>query len=169
MSAASASDSVTAIKKQLDRWRELWSSTGAGKRYNANDYRDLFVDSGDDMLTFDAYVPDWASTQINGFDQYALIWNKDINERFPKWTIVRMDVLRVEVTGDMAWSAMNFWGQGFREDGEHYEGSQHGTHSWKRVDGRWRILHEHLTGPIIVRGVANAKIDSAEDVKVDLA
>lgn len=158
----------TVIREKLNRWRGLWSQTGKGRRFSVDGYRDLFV-SGElapKMLTFDAYVPDWASTQIDGFDDYRRIWNKDVNESFPNWTITRMDVLRVEVadSGDMAWSALNFWGEGTR-DGERYEGSQHGTHVWTRVDGDWRILHEHLTAPITVRGVTNAKIESSKDTE----
>ena len=161
----SSNDEQT-IRTKLDRWKELWSQTGAGKLFTLDGYEDLFVrnDAVDKMLTFDSYVPKWASTQINGFDDYKTIWEKDVNESFPNWTITRMDIIRINIaqSGDMAWSAINFWGEGNR-DGERYEGSQHGTHVWQKTGGDWKIIHEHLTAPITVHGVPNAKIDAPSD------
>ena len=155
------------IRNQLERWRQLWSQTGMGKRFSLDGYEDLYVadTAGKPLLTFDSYVPKWATTQIDGFSDYRQVWEKDVNESFPNWTIVRMDILRVGVSerGGMAWSAVNFWGQGRRGDGTEYEGSQHGTHVWRYVDDQWRIAHEHLTAPIVVRGKANAKIDNEDD------
>ena len=76
-----------------------------------------------------------------------------------------MDILRIEIasSGDLAWSALNFWGEGTRPDGEKHYGSQHGTHVWRNLGSVWTIVHEHLTAPIMVHGVANARIDGPED------
>ena len=74
-----------------------------------------------------------------------------------------MQVLRVEVSGDLAWSAINYWGTGER-DGQLYEGGQHGTHVWRDADPGpardWRIAHEHLT-QITVKGVENVRYHDA--------
>lgn len=158
------SSDQSAIRSQLKRWRDLFSRTGEGKRYSLEGYEDLYLE---EMLTFDSYVPDWATTQIDGFENYRAIWERDVNDSFPNWTIQQMDVLSVEMaeSGELAWSALNFWGEGVRANGERYQGSQHGTHVWRKVDGTWKIVHEHLTAPIRVRGVANAPIDGEEDTR----
>lgn len=161
-SATSKSD-VELIRGELARWRELWSLKGAGRSFDLAGYEDLYVstEGAERLLVFDSWVPDWASTQIDGFDDYRKIWHRAMADGFPEWKITRLDVVRLEVdaSGTLAWSAVNLWGEGRRADGDRYVGSQHGTHVWKKVAGRWRILHEHLTSPITVHGVANAVID----------
>ncbi len=164
---AAAASPAQAIRSQLERWRVVFSLTGLGKRFSLDGYENVFDSRGDNLLVFDSYVPAWASTQIVGFDDYRTIWERDVNESFPGWTITRMDVVRIEVaaSGDMAWSAINFWGEGKRADGTTYKGSQHGTHVWRLIEGDWRIVHEHLTAPITVRGEANATIDGEADYR----
>ena len=60
------------IRAQLERWRELFSLTGKGQEFSLEGYTDLYVqgETAEGMLTFDSYVPAWATTQINGFDDY---------------------------------------------------------------------------------------------------
>lgn len=154
-----------AVLAKLERWREMFSATGRGEAFDTARYPDLFLPgaAAGSMLTFDQYAPAWASTQIDGVAGYAAVWNRDVNESFPGWTIEKMEVLRCEVDGDLAWTALNFWGAGERA-GEPYEGSQHGTHVWRDVDPGpardWRIAHEHLT-QIQVRGEPNVRYDGA--------
>ncbi len=152
-----ARDDRAAIRERIDRWRHMFSATGRGERFTLDGYEDLYAD--DALLVFDSYAPDWAQTQLVGLDEYRRVWERDMNETFPGWTITRLDVLRIDVAdgGEMAWSAINFWGQGRQSDGEVYRGSQHGTHVWKKIDGAWRIVHEHLTGPITTAGVEHAE------------
>lgn len=152
-----------AIVGKLETWREMFSATGRGERFDIDDYPQLFLppERGDEMLTFDQYVPAWASTQIDGVDGYRTVWNNDVNARFPNWTITKMQVLEVEISGDLAWSALNFWGDGTR-DGEPYTGGQHGTHIWYDIDPGpardWRMKHEHLTA-ITVQSETVARYD----------
>lgn len=164
---AAAVSPAEAIRGQLERWRVMFSLTGQGKPFALAGYEDMFDTRGDNLLVFDSYVPVWASTQIVGFDDYRTVWERDVNESFPGWTITRMDVVRIDVakSGDLAWSAINFWGEGRQPDGTTYQGSQHGTHVWRLIDGDWRVVHEHLTAPITVRGEANATIDSEADYR----
>lgn len=159
-----------AVVDKLKAWRHMFSMTGRGEVFDIDRYPQIFMptERGDEMLTFDQYVPAWASTQIDGVDGYRTVWNRDVNDSFPGWTIEKMDVLRVEVSGDLAWSALNFWGTGIR-DGETYTGAQHGTHIWHDIDpgnGRdWRIAHEHLTA-ITVKGEAAQRYDGRPPVPV---
>lgn len=159
-----------AICDQLERWRVMFSATGRGERFDVDDYPGLFATaeagSADPLtlLVFDGYVPEGETTQIVGLDAYRDVWNEAVNRDFPGWTITRMDVLRVEVSGDLAWSALNFWGAGARPDGERYPGSQHGTHAWRRVGDRWLITHEHLTPPIRAEGEAHGSLPAPQGV-----
>ena len=147
---AKMSDDELAVVGKLNVWREMFSATGRGERFEIDRYPQLFLsaDRADRMLTFDQYVPEWAATQIDGVDGYRAVWNQDVNESFPGWTIEKLVVLDVQVDGDLAWSAVNYWGSGVR-DGERYKGGQHGTHIWVDVDPGpnrdWRMRHEHLT------------------------
>ena len=161
------------IRTQLGRWRKLWSQPGNENRFSFEEYEDLFVPdvaSKNDLLTFDSYVPKWATTQINGFRDYKAVWTRDVPRSFPGWRITRMDVIRVDVSKsqDLAWSALSFWGEGKFENGKVYQGSQHGTHVWRKHGDQWRIAHEHLTAPIVVHGTQNATIDTTADTKPNL-
>jgi ketosteroid isomerase-like protein len=31
------------------------------------------------------------------------------------------------------------------KDGQEVKARQYGTHTWKRLNGQWRLVHEHLT------------------------
>ena len=55
-----------------------------------------------------------------------------------------------DVPGDIAWSALilNVSAE-VRETGETIDGSQQVSLVWiKEADGVWRIIHEHLSGPV---------------------
>lgn len=141
------------IRAKLERWRRLYSQTGEGKRFSLAGYEDLFA-PGSEFEAFDSFAADWTSTHIKGFDEYRRVWERDMNERFPNFTITRLDVHRIEQTEGLAYSTFTLIGRGRLPDGTAFAGSQHGTHVWKRYGNDWRIVQESLFGPAKVQGKA---------------
>ncbi len=79
------------------------------------------------------------------------LWEPLINKSFTGQRITRFDVVRTEISGDLAWSAVSFWFEA-RRDGKPFASSQHATHIWRLTGGQWRIVHEHIMGPVLVGG-----------------
>lgn len=137
-SSNSASDAAV-IRQKLQRWRELFSQ----EQFSLKGYENLFVNTNE-LLVYDSYSPAGYDREIRGWNNYRNLWEKYIPIDFPGWKIIDLDVTRLETQGDYGWSAISYIGRGVR-NGAEYFGGQHGTHVWKRINGDWRIVHEHLT------------------------
>jgi ketosteroid isomerase-like protein len=135
------SQEIGQIQQKLEQWRELFSP--GDRKFSFQGYENLYVNS-DELLVYDSYTPTGSDREIRGWNNYKTLWEKFIPIDFPNWKIIDLDVTRLEVVGDTAWSTLSFVGRG-EKDGVPYTGGQHGTHIWKKIDGQWRIVHEHLT------------------------
>lgn len=134
-----------AIRAALLRWRELYSF--GDKPFSFSGFEDLYLN--DESLTaYDNFSPD---TRTVGWRAYRSLWESLINAGFTGQVIRRFDVHRVEASGPLGWSAIELWFTA-RRDGQPFDASQYGTHVWRKLDGRWRIAHEHMTGPVRVGG-----------------
>jgi ketosteroid isomerase-like protein len=148
MSQSFAADSAdeTQIKAAIEKWRGLFSP--GEKTFTTKGYEDIFVNSVE-FIVFDNFAA--KNTHMKSWDEYAATWNAEIPTNFAGLVIFDLEIYRLNVSGDMAWSAFNFWMRGFPGGKEVYT-SQHATHVWRKIDGKWRIVHEHLTGPIKENG-----------------
>jgi ketosteroid isomerase-like protein len=127
------------IRQKLERWRQLFSQ----EQYSLSGYEDLYLNT-DELLVYDSYAPAGYDREIRGWINYRTLWEQYIPIDFPGWRIINLDITRLEVQGDYAWSAISYVGRGVKNSTEYF-GGQHGTHIWKCIDGDWRIVHEHLT------------------------
>jgi ketosteroid isomerase-like protein len=135
-----------AIRQALQEWRQLYSY--GDRPFSFNGYEHLYINT-DELLAYDNVAPD--DTRINGWTTYRSVWEPVINENFTGQEITRFEIDRVGVSGDLAWSAITFWFRA-KNQGKPFYSSQHGTHIWRKVDGNWRIIHEHMTAPVKVNG-----------------
>jgi len=115
------------------------------------DIRDQPFDGG-------AFKEIFAAGEISVFDnvQGDVVVIRDADTYRKTWTpfmqplvywAVRMDDLKVEVSGDSAYTTFKLVGTDNRgEDGVQIPFRQYGTHVWRKTDPQdWRIVHEHLT------------------------
>ena len=58
----------------------------------------------------------------------------------------RRDV-RVWKSGDMAWATFTFTARATRRDGDRFEVAGRQTNVFQKIDGAWRIVHEHASIP----------------------
>ena len=64
---------------------------------------------------------------------------------FAYWSITLGDNLQISIDGNLAVSTFSFSGTGKSKAGEEITLKQYCTHIWKRLNGEWRLVHEHLT------------------------
>ncbi len=139
---------VAAILARLAKWQRLFSP--GPRPYTLSGFEDLYDDAVGSLLIYDNYSAQ--DTRFTGFDRYRSTWEDQINANFPGFIMYRIEVVdRLEVSGDLAWCGFTWWGS-IVKGGETIHDGRHGTHIWRRIAGDWRIVHEHLTGPIKEHG-----------------
>lgn len=134
------------IRQALQEWRQLYSY--GDRKFSFDGYEHLYLNT-DALLAYDNVAP--KDTQVNGWRTYRSLWEAVINESFAGQQITRFEIHRVGVSGDLGWSAITFRFRA-KNRGKDFYSSQHGTHIWRKVDGKWRIVHEHMTAPVKVNG-----------------
>ncbi|MDV2997058.1 MAG: hypothetical protein N4J56_006763 [Chroococcidiopsis sp. SAG 2025] len=135
-----------AISQALQEWRQLYSF--GNRKFTFKGYEHLYINTNE-LLAYDNVAP--KDTRIDGWETYKSLWESVINESFAEQQITRFDIDRVEVSNDLGWSGITFRFRA-KNKGKDFYSSQHGTHIWHKVDGRWRIVHEHMTAPVKIGG-----------------
>ncbi|XWN32737.1 MAG: nuclear transport factor 2 family protein [Devosia sp.] len=134
--------------QQVAKWQQLFSP--GAERFSLEAYADLFEDGPDALLIYDNYAA--SDTRWLGFDRYRRVWEREINTNFPGLLLYRVELDRAEVSGDIAWTAFTWFGR-IDLPTEVAWPTQHATHIWRRMEGIWRITHEHLTSGVKESGV----------------
>ena len=142
---------VKQIRDCIAQWQKLFSP--GAKRYTLDGYEHLFVNNNE-LLVFDNFASD--NTRFTGFDTYRKIWEQSINEDFPNFVMYHIEVDRIEVSRNLAWSALTWWGR-ITKNSETQYSSQHCTHIWHKHEGQWEIVHEHLSGTVKENGTESSR------------
>lgn len=134
-----------AIRQRLQEFRQLYSP---GNRKFSFDGYDLYINT-EELHAYDDLSP--KNTQIKGWKTYKSLWEAVINQSISEQRITRLDIDRIETSGDLGWSANTIRFRA-KNQGKDFYGSQHFTHIWHKVDGKWRIVHEHAFSPVKENG-----------------
>lgn len=134
-----------AIRRRLQEFRRLYSP--GNRKFSFEGY-DLYINT-DELMAYDNLAP--RDTQINGWNTYRPLWETVINESISGQQITRFDIDRIETSGDLGWSGITMRFRA-KNRGKDIYGSQHFTHIWHKVNGKWRIVHEHAFSPVKVNG-----------------
>lgn len=149
---------IPSIRDQIMRWQQLFSPDQ--ETYSLEGYEDLYVQGAKDLLIYDNFAED--NTMWRGFEIYRKVWEKQINSNFPGFVMFHIEVDAIEVTGDLAWSGLTWWGSVIK-DGQKLITAQHATHIWRKIDGVWRIVHEHLTSGVKENGQESIRSEELEN------
>lgn len=142
-----SNDEIGQIRDRIAQWQQLFSA--GDRQYSLDGYEHLFSQKNNELLIYDNYAE--KDTRWVGFDKYREIWEREINGNFPGYVMYRIEVDRIEVSGNLAWSACTWWGSVVK-DGKTLYPAQHATHIWKKTDEEWAIVHEHLTSGVKENG-----------------
>ena len=144
-----ASDSQTlesqaSDQSQILRLTEEWfSSWSPGK--GAIDWDKMgrfFAQSPEQLLVFDD--AGGSVIVLNSWDEYRNTWEPFMT-KFTQLGIEPEGEIRVLVDGNLATTAFTLSGGGIDHEGNSVDFRQRGTHVWRRINGHWMIVHEHLT------------------------
>ncbi|MEL7028443.1 MAG: nuclear transport factor 2 family protein [Pseudomonadota bacterium] len=130
------------IQERLDEVFDAWSVGDAG--FNPDTIGPVYENSPE-FSAFDTLMP--TTSVMNGWETFAQHWTGALNvlKDFKCWTT---DVLETTVSGDVAWTRLVLGVSALNSaTGERLSGDQQVTLIWRKTDD-WRIVHEHLSGPV---------------------
>jgi hypothetical protein len=105
------------------------------------------VDTSDSgaFLSFDGMSA--GSTVLDSWTKYQGVWGPGINQ-FTEASLTEMKSLRVWVSTDLAVTSSLVQISGKLPDGSLVNPVGHLTLSFRRVDGKWKVVHEHMSMPV---------------------
>ncbi|MDY6941285.1 MAG: nuclear transport factor 2 family protein [Cyanobacteriota bacterium] len=128
------------IQQLTQQWANLWSPKD--QPFTGKGFEEIFAPGENEILVFDNVGG--SVVVLRSLDEYLNTW-VPMMEQFTFWEIAIDDNLEISVSGDLAATTFSFSGGGRDRDGSEYQLRQYGTHVWQRIDGRWRLVREHLT------------------------
>lgn len=128
------------IRELTEQWRSLWSPQD--KPFTGESFESIFATGENAILVFDNF--DNGVVVLHSLQEYLDTWIP-VMENFSYWEIKLEDNLSISIEGNLAVTTFSWVGGGKTKDGQEVKARQFGTHTWKRLDGEWRLVHEHLT------------------------
>ncbi|MGD2182116.1 YybH family protein [Lusitaniella coriacea] len=130
------------IRQLTARWLSIFSPkdrpfTGVG-------FENIFATGKNEILVFDNYKND--VVVLRSLKEYLDTWVPFMQENISYWEVELEDHFEITIDGDLAVTTFSWIGGGKGKDGRAIKAKQYGTHVWKRLEGQWRLVHEHLTG-----------------------
>lgn len=126
----------------LGDWRNLWSV--GDKNLTFQGHEKVYLDS-DEFLASDSQSP--TTPLLKGWEAYSKAWKPYMNLHLHPWRIYKLDVNKIAVVGDMAWSNLTLRGKGIL-DGQEFPHNEQITHIWRKINDKWLITHESVAGPV---------------------
>ena len=128
------------IRALTELWRKTWSPQD--KPFTGKGFEDIFATRENEILVFDNF--DNGVVVLHSLTEYLETWIP-VMKNFSYWEIQLEDNLTIAVNGDLAVTTFSWAGGGKTKDGQEVKARQYGTHTWKRLNDEWRLIHEHLT------------------------
>jgi ketosteroid isomerase-like protein len=127
----------TIIRQLTEEWRTVWSPKD--KPFTGKGFENIFAN---EILVFDNF--DDGVVVLHSLEEYLDTWIPVI-QNFSYWEIQLEDNLNISISGDLAVTTFSWVGGGKTKDGGEVKARQYVTHTWKRLNNEWRLVHEHLT------------------------
>ena len=130
----------TEIRRLTEQWRNIWSPKD--KPFTGEGFENIFATVKNEILVFDNF--DNGVVVLRSLQEYLDTWIP-VMQNFSYWEIQLEDNLDISIDGDLAVTTFSWVGGGETKDRQEVKARQYGTHIWKRLNGEWRLVHEHLT------------------------
>lgn len=128
------------IRDLTEQWRAIWSPKD--KTFTGKGFENIFATGNNEILVFDNF--DNGVVVLHSLQEYLDTWIP-VMENFSYWEIQLEDNFTISIDGDLAITTFSWVGGGKSKDGQEVKVRQYGTHTWKRLNDEWRLVHEHLT------------------------
>ena len=130
----------TEIRKLTEQWVNIWSPQE--QPFTGEGFEKIFATGENDILVFDNF--DNSVVVLHSLQEYLDTWIP-VMQNFSYWEIQLEDNLTISIDGDLAVTTFSWVGGGRTKDEKKVKARQYGTHTWKRLNNEWRLVHEHLT------------------------
>jgi ketosteroid isomerase-like protein len=142
--SAQATPNDSALLKQgIIQWSQGWSA--GDDLFTMNRVDDLY-DRSDRFLEFDTLSP--ASTVTQSYQSFQDLWEPTMQASTNAKTQLD-DNIRVTTDGKMGLTTFTFQTEYTdRKSGKKYAEHAHASMIWEKQDGRWVIIHEHVSSPV---------------------
>ena len=131
---------LATIRELTEQWRKIWSPKD--RPFTGKGFENIFAVGENEILVFDNF--DNSVVVLHSLTEYLDTWIP-VMQNFGYWSIQLEDNLQISVDGDLAVTTFSWVGDGKTQDGQEVKARQYGTHTWKRLNNEWRLVHEHLT------------------------
>ncbi|MEM8830911.1 MAG: nuclear transport factor 2 family protein [Cyanobacteria bacterium P01_G01_bin.19] len=128
------------IQQLTAQWIDIWSPKD--KPFTGEGFENIFATGENEILVFDNI--DNGVIVLHSLQEYLDTWIRFM-QNFSYWSIQIEDNLHISLDGDLAVTTFSWVGGGKTKDGQEVKARQYGTHTWKRLQDQWRLVHEHLT------------------------
>ena len=130
----------TEIRQLTEQWRSIWSPKD--KSFTGEGFEKIFATGENEILVFDNF--DNGVVVLHSLQEYLDTWIP-VMKNFSYWEIELEDNLSISIEENLAVTTFSWVGGGKTKDGQEVQARQYGTHTWKRLNNEWRLVHEHLT------------------------
>ena len=138
VASADASDE-SQVRAGVERWFRAWSPGNDDVDFDA--LETLFAPGK--ISVIDDFGGD--VVEMSTFEEYRGTWEPAMRG-FSEWRVSPASAPEVLVASDLATAVFRFNGTGrLASTGARVREAQAGTHIWRKLDGGWRIVREHLT------------------------
>jgi ketosteroid isomerase-like protein len=128
------------IRALTEQWRSLWSPKD--QPFTGKGFENIFAVGKNEILVFDNFGN--SVVVLHSLQEYLDTWIPAM-QNFSYWEIQLEDNLKILIEGDLAVTTFSWVGGGKTKDEQEVKARQYGTHTWKRLNNEWRLVHEHLT------------------------
>ena len=136
----SATTDLAKIRELTEQWRKIWSPKD--QPFTGEGFENIFATAENEILVFDNF--DDGVVVLHSLQEYLNTWIP-VMQNFSYWEIQLENNLRISIDGDLAVSTFSWVGGGKTKEEQEIKVRQYGTHTWKRINNEWRLIHEHLT------------------------
>jgi ketosteroid isomerase-like protein len=138
-----APSEVDLLKQGVAAWEKGWSA--GGSLFSMNRVDSLY-DRSDRFLEFDTISP--AGTITQSYQSFKDLWEPAMQASTHATTVVDNNV-KVITDGKMGLTTFTFQTEFTdRKTGKKYAEHAHASMVWEKQDGRWVIIHEHVSSPV---------------------
>ena len=136
----STTTDLAKIRELTEQWRKIWSPKD--QPFTGEGFENIFATAENEILVFDNF--DDGVVVLHSLQEYLNTWIP-VMQNFSYWEIQLENNLRISIDGDLAVSTFSWVGGGKTKEEQEIKVRQYGTHTWKRINNEWRLIHEHLT------------------------
>ncbi|MDJ0594406.1 MAG: DUF4440 domain-containing protein [Pleurocapsa sp. MO_226.B13] len=124
------------FRQLIERTHEAWNS------HHPHELAKFYAKDAD-LIFYDA-LP----MQYQGWDEYERGIQTNLFDKMPKFILSANDDLQLTRRDNLAWTTFTWHLSAELNNGTPIETDGRQTNIWEQRDGKWEIVHEHISAPV---------------------